>query len=225
MRSVSRSLALGSSSSASEPRISTTHARMSSIESDISASGATSSKLVVRRAAPAGGHTPQRPPGRAHVRRRCRVGGRAARSPRFLRRSLVAVRGPGCLPADRGSPARAGQRRRLTPPRYGEPAHRRPRKHSGRRTTPRCPPADRTPPDPPCPACAQGTTRCRHFVTCARWQGSAAADRKSTRLHSSHAWSSYAVFCLKKKKSPDHASQQNDQQELLPYRPVLPRNC
>src|SRR6266536_4525092 len=25
-------------------------------------------------------------------------------------------------------------------------------------------------------------------------------DRKSTRLNSSHEWSSYAVFCLKKKK-------------------------
>src|SRR5947209_13154182 len=28
-------------------------------------------------------------------------------------------------------------------------------------------------------------------------------DRKSTRLNSSHANISYAVFCLKKKKSPD----------------------
>src|SRR5438105_12744857 len=26
-------------------------------------------------------------------------------------------------------------------------------------------------------------------------------DRKSTRLNSSHEWSSYAVFCLKKKRS------------------------
>src|SRR5207247_7104470 len=32
----------------------------------------------------------------------------------------------------------------------------------------------------------------------ARWPG--AADRKSTRLSSSHEWISYAVFCLKKKK-------------------------
>src|SRR5438105_12288928 len=30
--------------------------------------------------------------------------------------------------------------------------------------------------------------------------GSARADRKSTRLNSSHEWISYAVFCLKKKK-------------------------
>src|SRR5207247_9680493 len=29
----------------------------------------------------------------------------------------------------------------------------------------------------------------------------ASTDRKSTRLNSSHEWSSYAVFCLKKKKS------------------------
>src|SRR3712207_7461472 len=31
-------------------------------------------------------------------------------------------------------------------------------------------------------------------------------DRKSTRLNSSHANISYAVFCLKKKKSPQHQS-------------------
>src|SRR3712207_7719051 len=29
-------------------------------------------------------------------------------------------------------------------------------------------------------------------------------DRKSTRLNSSHANISYAVFCLKKKKTPEH---------------------
>src|SRR5207247_8985784 len=29
----------------------------------------------------------------------------------------------------------------------------------------------------------------------------AAPDRKSTRLNSSHEWSSYAVFCLKKKNT------------------------
>src|SRR5437764_11781636 len=32
--------------------------------------------------------------------------------------------------------------------------------------------------------------------------GSWAADRKSTRLNSSHRCTSYAVFCLKKKKLP-----------------------
>src|SRR3712207_8449478 len=39
----------------------------------------------------------------------------------------------------------------------------------------------------------------------ARWRR--AGDRKSTRLNSSHANISYAVFCLKKKKSPHHFSQ------------------
>src|SRR3712207_7338921 len=34
-------------------------------------------------------------------------------------------------------------------------------------------------------------------------------DRKSTRLNSSHANISYAVFCLKKKKKPNHKTHQN----------------
>src|SRR3712207_8550739 len=34
-----------------------------------------------------------------------------------------------------------------------------------------------------------------------------AEDRKSTRLNSSHANISYAVFCLKKKKTQDHGAQ------------------
>src|SRR2546427_4496315 len=39
----------------------------------------------------------------------------------------------------------------------------------------------------------------------ARNQGRADQDRKSTRLNSSHSQISYAVFCLKKKKScPNH---------------------
>src|SRR3712207_8961138 len=38
----------------------------------------------------------------------------------------------------------------------------------------------------------------RKTVDGGRWLG----DRKSTRLNSSHANISYAVFCLKKKKSP-----------------------
>src|SRR5438105_2372426 len=33
-------------------------------------------------------------------------------------------------------------------------------------------------------------------------QSEIAADRKSTRLNSSHEWISYAVFCLKKKIQP-----------------------
>src|SRR5438105_12110499 len=51
------------------------------------------------------------------------------------------------------------------------------------------------------------------FLTNAGWTGNAATcsagatrsgvarDRKSTRLNSSHEWISYAVFCLKKKKT------------------------
>src|SRR5699024_11885949 len=34
-------------------------------------------------------------------------------------------------------------------------------------------------------------------------QSGSSRDRKSTRLNSSHVSSSYAVFCLKKKKNPD----------------------
>src|SRR3712207_8425129 len=42
----------------------------------------------------------------------------------------------------------------------------------------------------------------RHEAT---WKlGSARQDRKSTRLNSSHANISYAVFCLKKKKDQEH---------------------
>src|SRR2546427_3961821 len=42
----------------------------------------------------------------------------------------------------------------------------------------------------------RGTSRVRRH----RRGGRAAADRKSTRLNSSHSQISYAVFCLKKKK-------------------------
>src|SRR5438552_13833118 len=37
-----------------------------------------------------------------------------------------------------------------------------------------------------------------------RFEGAALADRKSTRLNSSHQIISYAVFCLKKKKRGAH---------------------
>src|SRR2546430_16784104 len=39
--------------------------------------------------------------------------------------------------------------------------------------------------------------------SCAKLARSAAKDRKSTRLNSSHSQISYAVFCLKKKKKTD----------------------
>src|SRR3712207_7934750 len=45
--------------------------------------------------------------------------------------------------------------------------------------------------------------------------GAAAEDRKSTRLNSSHANISYAVFCLKKTKSSKHASYLHSRTYLL----------
>src|SRR2546429_6755327 len=45
--------------------------------------------------------------------------------------------------------------------------------------------------------------------------GASEKDRKSTRLNSSHGYISYAVFCLKKKKtSPRHCSEQATAQGL-----------
>src|SRR3712207_8995568 len=38
------------------------------------------------------------------------------------------------------------------------------------------------------------------------WSGDEQLDRKSTRLNSSHANISYAVFCLKKKRTTDRTS-------------------
>src|SRR2546426_7757020 len=49
----------------------------------------------------------------------------------------------------------------------------------------------------PCAAGRDSQTRRRH----SRAHGFPALDRKSTRLNSSHLVISYAVFCLKKKKS------------------------
>src|SRR3712207_8469503 len=42
-------------------------------------------------------------------------------------------------------------------------------------------------------------------------------DRKSTRLNSSHANISYAVFCLKKKKNLNHKSQHNTHELHSPH--------
>src|SRR5207247_6358441 len=55
---------------------------------------------------------------------------------------------------------------------------------------------------------AAGVERARHLRAAERavveqpavLAGKRHADRKSTRLNSSHEWISYAVFCLKKKK-------------------------
>src|SRR5258708_29275949 len=54
----------------------------------------------------------------------------------------------------------------------------------------------------------QGAGRRRHspdqlYIVSGAAAGTAGRDRKSTRLNSSHQIISYAVFCLKKKKSED----------------------
>src|SRR2546430_7633834 len=51
-------------------------------------------------------------------------------------------------------------------------------------------------------------------------EGAAQRDRKSTRLNSSHSQISYAVFCLKKKKTLTH-SQLRQQQRQRTIRYVL----
>src|SRR3712207_8841243 len=48
--------------------------------------------------------------------------------------------------------------------------------------------------------------------------GPGAADRKSTRLNSSHANISYAVFCLKKKKTQPHSLLHSIYTILMPQR-------
>src|SRR5947199_3033293 len=52
------------------------------------------------------------------------------------------------------------------------------------------------------PICSSTTPTARS-ASAPRWRGACGrADRKSTRLNSSHLGISYAVFCLKKKKQP-----------------------
>src|SRR5256885_8631427 len=56
-----------------------------------------------------------------------------------------------------------------------------------------------------------------------------AADRKSTRLNSSHLVISYAVFCLKKKKRPNLVTEQpasaSDFNHLIPATMRQPRSA
>src|SRR2546429_1768268 len=54
----------------------------------------------------------------------------------------------------------------------------------------------------PAPTHVDGTGR---LQTVTREANSRYQDRKSTRLNSSHGYISYAVFCLKKKKTTDDA--------------------
>src|SRR2546422_7120905 len=52
-----------------------------------------------------------------------------------------------------------------------------------------------------------GSVRVRNCLTAKSWNSCTVPDRKSTRLNSSHGYISYAVFCLKKKKTK-HSAQQ-----------------
>src|SRR5690606_20007615 len=67
----------------------------------------------------------------------------------------------------------------------------------GRRTS--CGGGASAPPPSRLSASAVAPVRTRR-LSCARVKPTAALDRKSTRLNSSHVKISYAVFCLKKKK-------------------------
>src|SRR3712207_7734453 len=51
--------------------------------------------------------------------------------------------------------------------------------------------------------------RCAWFSTVHERCGDPLSDRKSTRLNSSHANISYAVFCLKKKKTINYTTYHN----------------
>src|SRR2546430_12522563 len=48
-----------------------------------------------------------------------------------------------------------------------------------------------------------------NFIGYEEWDVDEAADRKSTRLNSSHSQISYAVFCLKKKTNTSQAALKN----------------
>src|SRR5690348_17604502 len=54
---------------------------------------------------------------------------------------------------------------------------------------------------PACSIASSGNFSCGAFSSCRQ---AMSGDRKSTRLNSSHPSISYAVFCLKKKKSRDY---------------------
>src|SRR5207253_11081827 len=54
------------------------------------------------------------------------------------------------------------------------------------------------------------------IVTERNVQSTKRQDRKSTRLNSSHVATSYAVFCLKKKKPDLHHSQRSNNSRSLP---------
>src|SRR3712207_8540915 len=53
---------------------------------------------------------------------------------------------------------------------------------------------------------SQGTLQCLRIFQALGFSRQDGGDRKSTRLNSSHANISYAVFCLKKKKNNRHTN-------------------
>src|SRR5258708_26785075 len=50
-------------------------------------------------------------------------------------------------------------------------------------------------------------------------------DRKSTRLNSSHQIISYAVFCLKKKKTRNHDKQKLNEDDVILEEKATDQNC
>src|SRR2546429_1979000 len=65
---------------------------------------------------------------------------------------------------------------------------------------------------------------------CHDGEGSGSADRKSTRLNSSHGYISYAVFCLKKKKKtttgvPRTAETPGGRRPAIPSLPLSARRA
>src|SRR2546429_1315419 len=69
----------------------------------------------------------------------------------------------------------------------------------------------------PASVSATGRTRMVSDPRC-RFGRLAAADRKSTRLNSSHGYISYAVFCLKKKKKSQQRHQNHNRHHLVDHR-------
>src|SRR5438445_9719862 len=69
------------------------------------------------------------------------------------------------------------------------------------------------------PVCSRSvSTDCLSVTPMAVFNACRESDRKSTRLNSSHANISYAVFCLKKKKAEDEIVPEEAVQERIGHR-------
>src|SRR2546430_6450477 len=75
---------------------------------------------------------------------------------------------------------------------------------------------------------SSSSVRPQYSRTCLLTDSTSPADRKSTRLNSSHSQISYAVFCLKKKKKNEYTNRHihNDNNTVLNTRQhnVVPLN-